>query len=785
MLPDAIGIQKCPWQIHDCLAAPVHHKTWFFCHHSCLDTVQVFLTAQFPEGFEFLCGNDRRHSFLAFGNCQFRAVQSFILHRHGIQVDHQAVREFANGHGDTAGTKVVGLADAPGHLRVPEQALELAFCQRVALLHLGGALLETGVCVLLAGSGGTPDAVAACGPANQNHKVSGLRFFPLHMGFWGSTDHGPDFHALGCVAVVIDFLHEGGGQADLVAIGRVTAGSSPGNLRLWQLVLHGLAHRPVDVAGTCDPHGLVHIAAAGQRIPDRAPDAGGGPAEGLDFRGMVVCLVLEHQQPGRVHSILIHGDFDAAGVDFIRHLQVFQLAGLSHVLAHETGHVHQGGFFPASMDFVSEVQIVFIRLLETFVQAVLFKDHIFQDGFKCGVTAVIGPVGIQHPDLRHGGIPVFIVPEMALHKRQVLQAHGQPQSVMQGSQSLFIHAGEFFNDRNRLHLHILVVVQDREVLPAGFHRVDHVGSNGFFLSLCHVFHLQQGAAADHSGFPAGKQHQALHGRIRPLVVLAGEEFKGNHVFALRFGNFIRHGFRQHMLFQQRHFFFIGSEDVINVVFQQTELLRQIQGLTEFILQGTTFDTEPGFLADKNSCIHQSLDPARTVSAWSFLNCTTFCCTSASATPMIWAARMAAFLDPALPMATVATGTPPGICTVESKESRPPETLVSMGTPMTGSGVELASTPARCAAPPAAAMITATPVSTAVLDSSSTASGVRWALRMRTSKGMPNVVSISMQDSICGRSDRDPITIRTECFTGLTVSFLLSSGRKKRTVFQVR
>nr|AMK53165.1 hypothetical protein AALO17_00310 [Faecalibaculum rodentium] len=43
----------------------------------------------------------------------------------------------------------------------------------------------------------------------------------------------------------------------------------------------------------------------------------------------------------------------------------------------------------------------------------------------------------------------------------------------------------------------------------------------------------------------------------------------------------------------------------------------------------------------------------------------------------------------------------------------------------------------------------------------------------------------MQDSICGRSDRDPITIRTECFTGLTVSFLLSSGRKKRTVFQVR
>ena len=44
--------------------------------------------------------------------------------------------------------------------------------------------------------------------------------------------------------------------------------------------------------------------------------------------------------------------------------------------------------------------------------------------------------------------------------------------------------------------------------------------------------------------------------------------------------------------------------------------------------------------------------------------------ASSARARIWAASTAAFLAPALPTATVATGMPPGICTVESRASRP-------------------------------------------------------------------------------------------------------------------
>ena len=67
---------------------------------------------------------------------------------------------------------------------------------------------------------------------------------------------------------------------------------------------------------------------------------------------------------------------------------------------------------------------------------------------------------------------------------------------------------------------------------------------------------------------------------------------------------------------------------------------------------------------------------------------------------------------ASPIATVATGTPGGICTIESSESMPSRTFSGTGTPITGSGVTEASMPGRCAAPPAPAMITRSPRSAA-------------------------------------------------------------------------
>lgn len=78
------------------------------------------------------------------------------------------------------------------------------------------------------------------------------------------------------------------------------------------------------------------------------------------------------------------------------------------------------------------------------------------------------------------------------------------------------------------------------------------------------------------------------------------------------------------------------------------------------------------------------------------------------------------------IATVATGTPLGICTMLKRLSIPSNVLPLTGTPITGSGVLAAIMPGRWAAPPAAAMMTLKPFAAADSAKSSILRGVRCA-----------------------------------------------------------
>src|SRR5262249_21219505 len=63
-------------------------------------------------------------------------------------------------------------------------------------------------------------------------------------------------------------------------------------------------------------------------------------------------------------------------------------------------------------------------------------------------------------------------------------------------------------------------------------------------------------------------------------------------------------------------------------------------------------------------------------------------------PTMVVASRAAFTAPARPMASVPTGIPAGIWTIDRRESSPCNDLDSMGTPSTGRAVLAATTPAR-------------------------------------------------------------------------------------------
>ena len=110
------------------------------------------------------------------------------------------------------------------------------------------------------------------------------------------------------------------------------------------------------------------------------------------------------------------------------------------------------------------------------------------------------------------------------------------------------------------------------------------------------------------------------------------------------------------------------------------------------------------------------------------------------------ASNAALAAPGLPMASVATGTPFGIWTMDSRESMPCKQVDGTGTPNTGTIVLAASIPGKCAAPPAAAMMIFSPRGSASSAYWKSQSGVRWAETIRASWGMANSRNSSRQGS---------------------------------------
>ena len=125
-------------------------------------------------------------------------------------------------------------------------------------------------------------------------------------------------------------------------------------------------------------------------------------------------------------------------------------------------------------------------------------------------------------------------------------------------------------------------------------------------------------------------------------------------------------------------------------------------------------------------VHQNLAEmsasfARTFAASFFLFSASLAAASSSSIASICTESNAALTAPS--MATVATGIPDGICTVDRRASMPSKVDDFTGTPITGRVVLAASAPARWAALPAKAMIAPKPFSLAVLENSAACSGV--------------------------------------------------------------
>ena len=606
MLTDTAAVQKFTGKIHDFLTAEYHFQTAAVGHFGNFGTFQIFRGGFFFEKDFIFRSDDHGHAFLRFGNGHFGTVQSAVFQRYGVEVNGQTVGEFTHGNGNTAGAEIVASFDQTGHIAVTEQTLDLPFGGRIPLLYFSAALFDTFFGMFFGGTRSAADAVTTGTAAEEQDDIALLRFFPFYAVFGNGADDSADFHAFGNEGVIIDLSDFPCGKADLVAVRAVTVSRFFTDLALWQLAIERFGNRGTGIRRAGHAHSLVNIGSARKRIADGAAETGCRAAERLDLCGMVMGFVLEEEQPVFFFTVVIDFDLDGTGIDLIAFIQIGQCAVFAHFLHGDGGNIHQTGrFFFIGIDFFTNIVIFLPGFFDGIHKETGAEFYFVNDRHKCGMTAMIAPVGIQHLDFGHGRHSIFLA-EIISGKEEVLLTHGQREAFVKSAKSIVVHGKEIFDLRNGFRRRRVGADGCRFFQGnfRGIHRVDGIlfDFKDIFIGEFLTSQSPYTAAAKSFDPMTGDDFQTLGSRIGPLVVLTGKEHKAEGAFSFVKGKFlfvaiIGRRFRKNQRLPPFQFFTAKTFNIVDIKDTQRFQGRNAQSVHKILADLFRFNIESVFFLD--------------------------------------------------------------------------------------------------------------------------------------------------------------------------------------------
>ncbi len=230
-----------------------------------------------------------------------------------------------------------------------------------------------------------------------------------------------------------------------------------------------------------------------------------------------------------------------------------------------------------------------------------------QNGGESGVTAVVGPVGVENAQLGLGGVAALVA-EVVHHLSEVVGIHRQPPLLAERCQVGLGHIGESVERGERLYVGVLNLLQLRQVFLPCLHGVDVVMANASQVGIANrIVEQQQAGTANLDIRLRVNQMDAIHGRRGALVELSGNELDGQialsrKVAAVGYG--VGYPLAKNAvaaLLQQ-----LGGETEQVVDAEVTQLLEmELQVLVEFLTQALCLDAERFFLFDKDTIVSHS------------------------------------------------------------------------------------------------------------------------------------------------------------------------------------
>ncbi len=262
------------------------------------------------------------------------------------------------------------------------------------------------------------------------------------------------------------------------------------------------------------------------------------PPNGSISVGVVVGLVLEQEQPVLVVAVHVNLDLDGAGVDFLGLVKAGQDTVLLEPLGADGAHVHEADGLGVTAELVAHRQVT----LEGGLDGGVIDGHFVQLGAERGVTAVVGPVGVDHLDFGDGGLAALLA-EVLLAEFEVGQIHGQTALVdelLAGFGVHLVETGDGLDLAGHRHLGLQGFLGLQAGL-AGLDRVDHVMLDGVHVGVGQVaFQRVQLGGADGRALALGDELDAFGGGVGALVELAGQELGGEDLGAGEVGQVVGH-----------------------------------------------------------------------------------------------------------------------------------------------------------------------------------------------------------------------------------------------------
>ena len=278
---------------------------------------------------------------------------------------------------------------------------------------------------------------------------------------------------LGNIARMINLINLSGRKSDLIAVRAVACRSRRDEFSLRKLSCKRFAYRGQWIACSGKTHCAVYIGAARQRVADCAADTGCCAAERLNFRRVIVRFVFKEQQPVLFFTIVLNFDFDRAGVDFIGFVEFGKLALCFQVFCGNRTDVHKAYRLRAS-EFFTDSKVALIG----FLQHLVFENNMVDCRIECRMSAMIRPVGVNHPDFRNRRLAVFRA-EVLPAFQKIRRVHCKSARFDKFRKFSFRKIGEAFNGFHLLRDFIfrLQRLRQRHFRFPCFYRVNHIFFN--------------------------------------------------------------------------------------------------------------------------------------------------------------------------------------------------------------------------------------------------------------------------------------------------------------------